>query len=202
MLITNVPHRRIFALFSLLAAVAPLLTGCPTPNNSEVAPAAPGGLTATLLSSSSVSLSWQDLSTNETGFKVERMIASVSTYQVAATLPANTTSFADSGLSASTAYSYKVRAYNCAGDSADSNVVTVTTAATNFAPSGLAATATGPGQSTSHGSTIPAMKRDSASSPARPPRPRGSALLPTWPRIRLFTTRARESRLWSSAGTG
>ncbi|MDQ5840288.1 MAG: fibronectin type III domain-containing protein, partial [Chloroflexota bacterium] len=92
------------------------------------APAAPSGLSATAISSSRIDLSWVDNSPNESGFKIERNVAGGAWAQVA-TSAANANSYSNSGLLASTAYSYRVRAYNTAGDSAYSNTASATTPA-------------------------------------------------------------------------
>ncbi|WP_405786111.1 fibronectin type III domain-containing protein [Streptomyces sp. NBC_00138] len=85
------------------------------------APSAPSGLAATV-SGTSVSLAWK-ASTDDvevTGYQVWRGGGQVGT--------ASGTSFTDSGLSASTSYSYTVKAVDAAGNvSAASNTVTVTT---------------------------------------------------------------------------
>ena len=91
-------------------------------------PAAPSGLSATSVSSSRIDLTWADNASNETGFKVERSTATSGWAQVA-TPGANATSYSDTGLGSSTAYSYRVRAYNTAGDSAFSNTASATTGA-------------------------------------------------------------------------
>src|SRR5262249_23000397 len=59
-------------------------TTLPTP------PAAPNGLGATAISGSQIKLSWQDLSNNESGFKIERSTNGVSFTQIA-TVGANIT---------------------------------------------------------------------------------------------------------------
>ncbi|HYO10793.1 MAG TPA: fibronectin type III domain-containing protein, partial [Tepidisphaeraceae bacterium] len=93
------------------------------------APAAPSDLTAAASSSSSINLSWQDNSTNEAGFKVERSSNGGSTWTQAATVGPNVKAYAASGLTASTTYQFRVRGYNLAGDSGYSNAATVTTEA-------------------------------------------------------------------------
>jgi hypothetical protein len=89
-------------------------------------PAAPSGLTATSVSSSGINLSWADNSTDETGFRIERH--SGGSFVQVATVGAGVTSYSDTGLSASTTYTYRVRAYNSAGNSAYSNEASATTA--------------------------------------------------------------------------
>jgi len=110
------------------------------------APVAPSSLTASALNTTQITLSWVDNSNNETGFKVERMTGA--TWSQIGTVAAGVTTFADSGLSASTAYSYRVRATNAVGDSAYSNTATATTLApaAPAAPSALAATVMGSSQ--------------------------------------------------------
>jgi hypothetical protein len=93
---------------------------------SAAPPAAASGLSASAASSSRIDLSWADNSTNETGFKVERSTNGTTWSQVG-TAAAGATTYAATGLSASTAYQFRVRAYNSAGDSAYSNAASATT---------------------------------------------------------------------------
>jgi hypothetical protein len=85
-------------------------------------PAAPSQLTAVATSGTQVYLSWQDNANNETGFVVERR-GSRAPFSVIATLPANTTSFLDSGRTPNIQYQYRVRAVGTQGASAYSNQV-------------------------------------------------------------------------------
>jgi len=80
------------------------------------APAAPSGLTATAVGATTINLAWTDNSTNETGFRVDRCTGAGCTNfaQVGSNLAANTVAFSDVGLTASTAYSYRVRAFGAA----------------------------------------------------------------------------------------
>jgi hypothetical protein len=91
-------------------------------------PASPSALAASAFSSNRIDLSWLDNSSNESGFKVERSTATSGWAQVS-TASANATSYSDTGLAASTAYSYRVRAFNTAGDSGYSNTASATTPA-------------------------------------------------------------------------
>lgn len=97
----------------------------------DPAPQAPSGLSANPDSSSAVALVWNDNSDNELGFKLERRRSGDdgAGFSQVALLPANATSHRDTGLNALTAYDYRLRAYNAGGDSAYSNVFTVTTLA-------------------------------------------------------------------------
>jgi alpha-tubulin suppressor-like RCC1 family protein len=90
------------------------------------APAAPASLTATAASTSRIDLAWSDKSTNETGFRIERRIGTGTWSQIAA-VGANVTSFASTGLRASTTYGYRVRAFNGIGTSAYSNTASAKT---------------------------------------------------------------------------
>jgi fibronectin type 3 domain-containing protein len=92
-------------------------------------PTEPTGLAATATSASQINLAWTDNSTNEDGFKIERKEGLGGTYAQIATTGVNAASYSDTGLSASTTYFYRVRAYNAAGDSAYSNEATATTQA-------------------------------------------------------------------------
>ena len=97
---------------------------------------APSQLTAT-----SVVLTWDDNATNETSYQILRKAGS-GTYATIATLPANTTTYTDSGLSPNTTYSYHILAVNAAGNT-DFTGVLITTPPPGIpqAPEGVRATA-------------------------------------------------------------
>ncbi len=82
-------------------------------------PDAPANLVVNATSSSQLSLNWLDTSDNEQGYKIERSSDGVNFAQIG-TASANATSYADNNLTAATTYTYRVRAYNTAGDSSDS----------------------------------------------------------------------------------
>jgi titin len=95
---------------SLLVPLDPLTT----------VPAAPTGLNYSY-HIPTVTLTWTDHSTNESGFKIERRTGS-GAYTELGTVGANVTSYDDSITpTPGTAYTYRVRAYNAAGNSAYSN---------------------------------------------------------------------------------
>ena len=93
-------------------------------------PASPTNLSCTNITKSSITLNWADNSSNETGFKVERSTNGGSTWALYVTLGAGVQSYTNSGLSAGSAYAYRVQAYNSYGVSA----YTVTAGASTLPP--------------------------------------------------------------------
>ncbi|NVO20851.1 MAG: DNRLRE domain-containing protein [Bacteroidetes bacterium] len=89
-------------------------------------PLAPTGLVVTPVSQTQLDLGWVDASSNEEGFKIERKTGSGS-YSEIASLGPNITSYSNTGLTANTAYTYRVYAYNVSGNSAYSNEATAST---------------------------------------------------------------------------
>lgn len=98
-------------------------------------PASPSGLTASAASSSQVNLTWVDASNNESNFKLERKTGASGTYAQIATPPANTTSYSDTSVAASTTYFYRIRATNTTGNSGYSNEASTSTPAATVLPS-------------------------------------------------------------------
>lgn len=97
-------------------------------STSGTVPAAPSGLSATTGGANSISLSWTDNSTDETGFKVERKTGSGGTWsEIAGSLAAGTTSYNSGSLTAATTYFYRVRSSNATGNSTYSNEASATT---------------------------------------------------------------------------
>jgi len=90
-------------------------------------PTAPSGLSATAVSGTQVNLSWTDNSSNETGFEVKRATDSGFTQNVVWIGNIQGTTYANTGLTASTTYYYKVRAEGTAGKSAYTSAVSVAT---------------------------------------------------------------------------
>ncbi len=82
-------------------------------------PVAPTGLTPSA-SGTSITLRWNDVSTNESGFNVYRSTGSSWTSII--TTGKDATSYTNSGLPSNTTYSYKVCSYNTAGESCSSSV--------------------------------------------------------------------------------
>ena len=104
-----------------------------TITTADTAPSAPSNLTANATSCNNVNLSWSDNSNNESVFKIERK-ESGSTYLEIATVPANTTTYADTTVQAQKTYYYRVRAYNASGNSSYTDEVNVTTPACGTPP--------------------------------------------------------------------
>jgi len=77
---------------------------------SEPPPAAPANLRARAVSSTSIALSWQDNSSDETGFRLERRESGTSEWVQLGDFPANTTTRTDTGLTPATKFYYTVRA--------------------------------------------------------------------------------------------
>ena len=86
----------------------------------------PTSLSATAQSSSNISLGWNDNSTGEDGFTIERSDDGNS-WSVLATTAANATSYNDGSLPAASTRFYQVRAFEAADVSAWSNTASATT---------------------------------------------------------------------------
>ncbi|MEH6634844.1 MAG: PKD domain-containing protein [Halioglobus sp.] len=90
-------------------------------------PSAPTNLQANLNGANEVDLSWTDTADDEFGFRLERRANVGSSWQTAADLPVDSTSDSDRSVMPDTSYDYQVIAFNGAGDSAPSNMASVTT---------------------------------------------------------------------------
>jgi subtilisin family serine protease len=85
-------------------------------------PAAPDSLTAASNVVDQTTLSWNDNSDNESGFKIERRSSSDTFFTEVGIVGAGITSFTDTGVIGGTSYVYQVRAFSSIlGDSAYSN---------------------------------------------------------------------------------
>ncbi len=80
--------------------------------------AAPAGLQVTGATWAQVGLAWQDFSSNESGFAIERKTGTNGVYSPTATVGAGLTNFTDTNVVSRTTYGYRVRAFNAAGYSA------------------------------------------------------------------------------------
>ncbi|MGN6366674.1 MAG: fibronectin type III domain-containing protein [Phycisphaerae bacterium] len=88
-------------------------------------PNAPTNLAISDVTTSGLSLSWRDASPNESGFRVYRSTDGVN-YTLLSSLPMNSTSFTDSGLTSGTTYSYEVGAYGGTGQGVSASVSATT----------------------------------------------------------------------------
>ncbi|MGA0026382.1 MAG: reprolysin-like metallopeptidase [Steroidobacteraceae bacterium] len=102
-------------------------------SSNSTPPVSPTNLTGQALSSSRIDLAWTDNASDESGYRVER--ATSGNYTTIATLAANATSFSNTGLAGNTLYTYRVVAYNGAGNSGYTNTVSVSTLAPPPPPS-------------------------------------------------------------------
>jgi fibronectin type 3 domain-containing protein len=108
-----------------------------------LAPVAPAGLMAAVISSSQINLAWNDVS-GESSYKVQRSADAGTTWATVATVGANVTTYQNTGLAAATTYYFRIVASNAGGDSAPSNLAsgtTLTAPTPPIAPSGLVAAA-------------------------------------------------------------
>ncbi len=91
-------------------------------------PAAPAKLVAAALSTTQVQLTWQDKSSNETGFGIEVESPSSPGFQSLGVAAANLTTFTANGLAAGTPYTFRIRALGAGGSSAFAPEASATTA--------------------------------------------------------------------------
>jgi hypothetical protein len=107
-----------------LSVNAPIVASFRTVTNTV--PAAPLGLSARATAVDSISLSWTDQATDETGYVVERTLDGSNWSQVAS-LAQNSSSFTHTGLTGGTTYFYRIYAFNGFGSSLYSNTVSAIT---------------------------------------------------------------------------
>ena len=91
-----------------------------TPSETQT-PAAASDLNVTEISQNSITLVWSDNSDNETGFKIIRNKEEIFVTE------ANVTTYTDTNLTEATTYEYEVKAFNDAGESAPTEMLSVTT---------------------------------------------------------------------------
>lgn len=86
-------------------------------DDTNATPSAPSDLKATAMSTSQIDLTWSDNSDNETEFHIQRKTSSATDWQTIDTVGSDSTTYSDTGLSAETEYTYRVRARNEGGNS-------------------------------------------------------------------------------------
>jgi hypothetical protein len=91
----------------------------------------PTHLTAEVLAGGQISLHWNDNSSDETGFYIERATSNIDevfvSERISFTVPANTITFTDNTVASQTTYYFRVSALGDTGNSSPSNTVTATT---------------------------------------------------------------------------
>ena len=90
-----------------------------------ILPGSPTLLAVGPVTSTTIAMSWQNNTTIATGIYVERKIGAGAFTRLTPSLLATATNFTDTGLTASTTYQYRVQAFNAAGVSGYSNIITV-----------------------------------------------------------------------------
>lgn len=80
-------------------------------------PTAPTGLSTAAVNEQRIDLTWTDTANNESGFEIERALGIGGAFAQVDVVGSNVANYSDSGLSATTEYCYRVRAFNDAGNS-------------------------------------------------------------------------------------
>lgn len=96
--------------------------------NAQQAPNAPSALGGSPANATTINLSWTNNATNQTGYHLDRATdPNFVDNLITQTLPASATTFTDTytGLAPGQTFYYRLRAFNTAGDSANSNSVAV-----------------------------------------------------------------------------
>jgi gliding motility-associated-like protein len=96
-------------------------------------PLTPRNLQGAALSETSISLTWDDRSNNETGFEIERSVNGIN-FTPLASEGVDIETYTDNNLNLASRYYYRVRAINTFGNSYYSNVVSVITQGQNMPP--------------------------------------------------------------------
>lgn len=118
---------RILFFFAFIILLNNILSCRKAEPIANTVPDSPGNLTAQLTTYNSVTLKWSDNSANESGFKIERKLASGS-YTSIATVDVDDTTYFDEGLQMNTSYTYRLQAFNAVGASVNySNEVNINT---------------------------------------------------------------------------
>jgi FtsP/CotA-like multicopper oxidase with cupredoxin domain len=94
----------------------------------DLKPLAPTNLRSTSVTSTTISLAWDDNSNNETGFRIQRATSRFGDNLATFLVGANVTTFTTTGLNPNTTYYFQVQAINLAGNSGFSNAIKVKTA--------------------------------------------------------------------------
>ncbi len=96
----------------------------------------------------SVALSWQDNSSNETSFRIERAEGLTAPFSFLASVATNSTAYRDEDVVAGRTYRYRVQAGNAAGFSGYSNTAQATVATPGALPNGIPSNVTAQAEGT------------------------------------------------------
>ena len=99
-------------------SMASTATSATTLATAPATPAAPSNIALSSPASRRVRVTWQDNSTNETGFRLERRLGTNGAWQLITNTGANAVSFDDTTVKKNQTYYYRVRSFNAAGFSA------------------------------------------------------------------------------------
>jgi len=103
-------------------------------------PAAPSSTNAVVVSNSRIDVSWQDNSSNESGFEVHRSTTGASgSFALLIGVSANVTAYGNTGLASSTQYCYKVRAFRITSSNTSYSAFSAAACATTLPPPAPAA---------------------------------------------------------------
>jgi titin len=104
-------------------------------------PTTPTNLVANTVTEQSIRLNWNDNSSNETYFYIEKSLHPTSSFVLVDSVPSNTTTYLATQLNSSTYYYFRIRAWNIGGHSSYSNsAMGVTQVSAPTAPTALQAT--------------------------------------------------------------
>ena len=113
---------------------APSLEAASTAGSGS-APAAPSSTNAVAVSDIRIDVSWQDNSSNETGFEVHRSTTGASgSFALLIGVGANVKAYSNTGLARSTQYCYKVRAFRITGSNTSYSAFSAAACATTLPP--------------------------------------------------------------------
>ena len=109
--------KNLIVLIFTICFLSSFLISCNTNTPAVVIPVAPSGLNAIVASNSQIDLFWTDNATNETGYKIQRKDTGLIFADIG-TVSANISTFSDRIVLPNVTYTYRIYAYNSAGQSA------------------------------------------------------------------------------------
>ena len=85
--------------------------------NATTVPATPTNFRQLGQDRTSITLAWNDVSANETGYQIQRRRVGVANWSTIVTTAANATTYTDSGRNPNTSFDYRIRGRNGVGNS-------------------------------------------------------------------------------------